>query len=286
MKRILLQLDTDPHPSTFDAVVAADAGVEQLLARGGVTPDNVTTLVQGAIFTRGAADLKSTAIFLGGKDVTIAEKVFERVQQAFVGPMRVSVLLDPNGSSTTAAAAVKCASQHLEVKDNDALILGGTGPVGQRTALLLARQGARIRIASRELARAEAAAATLRNKVEGAKVIACEWNDDGMAAAVDGVEMIVASGSAGVQFLTAEEWQSIETLRVVIDLNAVPPPGLQGIEAQDRGVDRDGKICYGAIGVGHFKMKIHKAAVAKLFTSNDLLLDVEEVYALAQEIDR
>lgn len=284
MKRILIQLDTDDQPSSFDAVVAADAGVDQLLSYGGVTPDNVTHLVHGAIFTRGPADLKNTALFIGGSNVAQAEKVFARVQQAFFGPMQVSVLLDPNGSATTAASAVRCAGGHLEFKDNDALILGGTGPVGQRTAQLLARQGARVRIASRELARAEATAAAIRGKVEGAKVISCEWNDAGMAAAVDGVELIVAAGTAGVQFLTAEEWKSIDSLRVIVDLNAVPPAGLQGIDAGDKGADRSGKVSYGALGVGGLKMKIHKAAIGKLFSANDLLLDTEEVYALAGDV--
>ena len=77
---------------------------------------------------------------------------------------------------------------------------------------------------------------------------------------------------------------SCPSLRVAIDLNAVPPLGIEGIEAMDKADQRDGMITYGAIGVGGTKMKIHKAAIARLFESNDQVLDAEEVYALASSI--
>ena len=57
MKRILIQLDTDAHPSTFDRVVAVDADVDELFSYGDVGQGNVTGLVHGAIFTRGPHDL-------------------------------------------------------------------------------------------------------------------------------------------------------------------------------------------------------------------------------------
>ncbi|MDX1683230.1 MAG: methylene-tetrahydromethanopterin dehydrogenase N-terminal domain-containing protein, partial [Phycisphaeraceae bacterium] len=130
LRSILIQLDTDPHPSVFDRVVAVDAGVDEVMAYGGVTPDTVETLVHGAIFTRGMDDLHRTAIFVGGSDVSAAEAVMERVQRSFVGPMKVSVMFDGNGSNTTAAAAVLAAGRHVELGEVEALVLAGTGPVG------------------------------------------------------------------------------------------------------------------------------------------------------------
>lgn len=285
MKRILFQLDTDPIPSTFDRVVAVDAGADEVFALGGVTADNVVPLVHGAIFTRGINDLKNTAIFIGGSDVQAAEKVFQAVKQTFFGPMQVSVMLDPSGSATTAAAAVRSAAKHISLKDAQVLILGGTGPVGQRTALILASQGAHVRIASRSLQRAEATAALIRTKISGAKVSPCDCNDDGLAAAVDKIEVLVAAGAAGVSFLTADEWQSISTLKVAVDLNAIPPLGLSGIEPNDRDSEKNGIAVYGALGIGGFKMKIHKAAINKLFSTNDLVLNTEAIYTLSGEID-
>ena len=94
---ILIQLDTDPQPSVFDAVVAVDAGVQQLFRHGGVTPENVRDLVYGALFTRGPADLHNTAIFIGGSKVSAGEAVLEAVRKTFFGPFQVSVLFDGNG---------------------------------------------------------------------------------------------------------------------------------------------------------------------------------------------
>lgn len=280
MKRILIQVDTDSLASTFDGIVAIDSGVETLLSYGAVTPDNVVPLVHGAIFTRGVKDLSRTAIFVGGSDVQAAEKVFAKIQQTFFGPMRVSVMLDANGSSTTAAAAVRAAARHLSLKGLETLILGGTGPVGQRCAQLLAGQGAKVRIASRSLQRAEGIASLIRNSVEGAQVTPCDCSDDGLAAAVDGVELIISAGAAGVQFLKAAEWQEIETLKGIVDLNAVPPLGIEGLDAADNGNMRGDVVCYGALGVGGLKMQIHRAAIEKLFTANDQILDTDTIFAL------
>src|SRR5262245_16535250 len=143
---ILLQLDTDPQPSVFDAVVALDAGAVHLLRHGGVTPENVVGLVHGALFTRGPADLARTAIPVGGSDVTAAEGVLAAVRKTFFGPFRVSVLLDANGCNTTASAAVLAAREGMggALAGCRAAVLGGTGPVGRRVARLLAREGVNV----------------------------------------------------------------------------------------------------------------------------------------------
>ncbi|MFP6650013.1 MAG: NAD(P)-dependent methylenetetrahydromethanopterin dehydrogenase, partial [Pirellulaceae bacterium] len=154
--RILLQLDPDSHASVFDAVVAIDGGVDKLLQHSDVRPEQVRDLVNGCIFTRGPSDLHNTAIFIGGQQVPAGEALLEAVLESFVGPMRVSVMLDANGCNTTAAAAVLAAARHMELAGCTALVLAGTGPVGERAARLLAGQGAIVRVASRQSVRAEA----------------------------------------------------------------------------------------------------------------------------------
>src|SRR5215510_2170141 len=106
MRKLLIQFDSSPHSSVFDRVVAYDGGADEILSYGGVTPDAVRDLVHGAIFTRGPKDLHHTAIFVGGTDMAAGERLLEAVRATFVGPFRVSVMLDSNGSNTTAAAAV------------------------------------------------------------------------------------------------------------------------------------------------------------------------------------
>src|SRR5438874_9645492 len=130
---VLVQLDTDPLPSTFDRVVAVDAGVQHVFAYGGVTPANVMPLAHGCIFTRGPKDLHRTAVFVGGSDAAAAEAVFAEVKRHLIPQygLNVSVMLDPNGANTTAAAAVRAAGRHLDLGAAQSLVLGGTGPVGQ-----------------------------------------------------------------------------------------------------------------------------------------------------------
>jgi hypothetical protein len=283
MQRILIQLDTDPLPSTFDRVVAIDAGVEQLFSYGGVTPDNVEPLVHGAMFTR--KDLKDTAIFIGGSSVVAGEALMARVLQTFFGPMRVSVMMDSNGSNTTAAAAVRAVARHVELSQVTALVLGGTGPVGERAAQILASQGATVHLASRDLAKAKATCDRLADVVEGAKLSAHETKTPaGLSAATKGVNVILGAGAAGAPLLSEEQLRAVSTLKFVIDLNAVPPAGLGGVHVMDKAVDRHGVICYGAIGVGGMKMKVHTAAVQKLFTANDLVLDTAAIYDIARAI--
>lgn len=283
-RKILIQLDSDPHPSVFDRVVAIDAGVDELFSYGNVKSEDVRNLVHGAIFTRGPSDLKRTAVFIGGSDVAAGEKLLAEVRKHMLPDfgLRVSVLLDANGANTTAAAAVRAAGRHVVFASSKALVLGGTGPVGQRVALLLAKEGAEVRVGSRQQGRAAGVCEAIRIKVPGARVLPYATSSDAdLRAALEGRTLVVTAGAAGVVLLPQAARSACPDLRVAVDLNAVPPLGIDEIEVTDKGAERAGVISYGAIGVGGTKMKIHKAAVARLFESNDQVLDAEEVYALS-----
>ena len=282
MKRLLLQLDSDRHPSSFDRIVAHDAGVDAVLSYGDVSPEEVTPLVHGCLFTRGVPDLKHTAIWIGGSQVAAGEALTEAVTKTFFGPFRVSVMMDSNGCNTTAAAAVARLAGAMDLSGARAVILGGTGPVGLRAAVLLARAGASVTITSRSMAKAKEAAAQLRARF-GVEVAATEARDDqGVARALDGAQLCLAAGAAGVQLLSRKIWATNPTLRVMGDVNAVPPLGIEGTEAGDKGVEREGKRVFGAMAIGGLKMKVHKAAVARLFEQSDAVLDLEAIWQIAK----
>ncbi|MCH2201835.1 MAG: methylenetetrahydromethanopterin dehydrogenase [Fuerstiella sp.] len=285
MQKILIQLDTDDQPAAFDQVVAVDAGADRILSYGGINENNVEALVHGAIFTRGPADLNNTAIFVGGSNVAAGEQLAQRVAQTFFGPMRVSLMMDSNGCNTTAAAAVVAAKKHLELRGTTALVLGGTGPVGQRVAQLLAGECCKVRLASRSKERAAAACNRIveGHKVERPEPVAASTTKESLAAAKD-VDLLFAAGAAGVCFLSDGCLASIDSLKVAVDLNAVPPTGVSEIEATDKAVDRNGVLCYGALGVGAGKMQVHKQAVRQLFQTNDRKFGTEEIYHLALEM--
>jgi hypothetical protein len=285
--KILIQLDTDPQPSVFDAVVAVDAGAEHLFRHGGVTPANVRDLVYGALFTRGPADLHSTSIFIGGSDVAAGEAVLAAVEATFFGPFRVSVLLDANGANTTAAAAVLAASRSLggSLKDAKAAVLGATGPVGHRVARLLLGQGAAVAVGSRSLDRATALVESLCQSNSGANATPFAATDtDSLAAALRDCSVVVAAGAAGATLLPAAVWKDLSELKALIDLNAVPPLGIEGIEATDKNTERVSVRSWGALGVGGIKMKIHKKAIEELFHANDQIFDAEQVLELGRSL--
>jgi len=284
-RKLLIQLDSDPQPSVFDQVVAYDAGADVVLSYGGVTPETVREKVHGCIFTRGPKDLHRTAIFVGGSNVAMGEKLLAEACKHMLPQfgLRVSVLLDANGANTTAAAAVRAAARHLDLRSTKALVLGGTGPVGQRAALLLARQGGQVRLGSRQAARAAAVVENIRTKIPDAKLEPVTADPSGdLSAALADCTLVIAAGAAGAVLLPRAARQACRTLRVMIDLNAVPPAGIEGVGIADKGTEHDGVLAYGAIGVGDLKMKIHKKAIARLFERNDQVLDAEEVYALGE----
>lgn len=282
---ILVCLDTDAQPSVFDGVVAIDSGADHLFRHGGVTPEVVEGLVHGTMFTRGGSSLKHTAIFIGGSDVQAGEQVLTAVQKAFFGPVRVSVMLDSNGCNTTAAAAVVAARGHVPFgPETTATVLGGTGPVGQRVVRMLAQEGVEVRVASRKISRAEGVCHRVAQAVSGARVTPHSTEGSEVAGLVQGAQLVVSAGAAGIELLSSEALKNAGSVQVAIDLNAVPPAGIGGIEANDKAADREGRICYGALGVGGLKMKIHKAAIAHLFQQNDAVLDADEIYALGKEV--
>ena len=284
--KILVQLDPDPQASVFDAVVAVDSDVDHLLQHHSVSLDQVTGLVHGAMFTRGPADLHNTAVFIGGSDVAAGEAILKKTTEAFFGPIRVSVMLDASGANTTAAAAVVAAGRHLDLSSTRALVLAATGPVGQRVVRLLANAGGYVKVASRSLGRAQELVEKISDTVPGAKLHAVETQSSAdLQEALAGVDLVVSAGAAGIELLPNDA-RAKSDLKVAIDLNAVPPLGIGGIEVMDAAKDVSGQICYGAIGVGGTKMKIHKAAIRRIFESNDCVLDIDEIYQLGLSLEK
>ena len=282
MRKLLLQLDTSPHPSVFDRVVAYDGGADEVMSYGGVTPDGVRDLVHGAIFTRGPKDLRNTAIFIGGIDMAAGERLLKAVRKAFFGPFTVSVMLDSNGSNTTAVAAV---ARLLQVAGpgGRAVVTAGTGPVGLRAAGLLAQAGVDVTFTSRRAV--DPALVDGLQERFGGRVAHAVMSDSATAASVvEGAAMLLNAGPAGVTLVPKSAWAGRLGLKAAADLNAVPPLGIEGIEVTDNAVEREGVTVFGALGVGGLKMKIHKACIARLFEQNDQVLDAETIADVAQAL--
>lgn len=284
MKKLLFLFDADPYASVFDTVVAYDGGADRVTGYANVTPDNVGALVDGTIFTRGGKEKQNTAIFVGGGDMTKGEALLKAVKKKFFGPFRVSVMLDSNGSNTTAAAGVALLAKAKKLKGKKAVVLAGTGPVGMRAAAMLGQEGADVTITSRTQKKGDEAAKAIEERF-GVKVKAIEAADDATrSAAVKDANIVYAAGAIGLQLLPLSAWKDNPNIEMVADVNAQPPLGIEGIEATDKGKERNGKLCFGALGIGGLKLKLHRACVGQLFESSEKVFDAEEIYALAKEM--
>ena len=285
MRKLLLQLDTSRLPSVFDQVVAYDAGADVIMSYAGVVEGDVRDLIHGCIFTRAPKDLKNTAVWIGGNNMSAGEQLLAMAQDSLFGPFKVSIMLDSNGSNTTAVAAVVRIEQAVgDLKGKSAVILAGTGPVGQRAAGLLAKGGTKVTITSRKPEQGERARRAIGERF-GVEVSVRTMTDPSHCEEVlDGASILLNSGPAGVLMAPKAAWTGCKSLKVAVDLNAVPPLGIEGIELNDSGVERNGVKVYGAFGVGNFKTKLHKDCVGKLFERNDLVLDAETIAEEARQL--
>jgi methylenetetrahydrofolate/methylenetetrahydromethanopterin dehydrogenase (NADP+) len=288
VKQVLLQLDTGEHPSPFDAIVAHDAGVDVLLSHGGVKPEAVRGLVQDAFFTRGMDDLRTMAVWVGGKRVAAGEAVFAEVPKAFFGPFRVSVMLDSNGCNTTAATTIARIAKARSLVDSRAVVLG-LGAVGLRSALLLQKEGCAVAVSALppELF-GDDRPYHRPHGLEVARQLGVDVHEPAdraeLEAILDRAQIVLSAGPAGVQVLPRDVWAQHPTIELLADYNAAEPLGIEGTKATDDLAEYDGKLVLGALAIGGPKMKVHKACVRRLFESNDQMLDTDAVYAIAKEL--
>jgi methylenetetrahydrofolate/methylenetetrahydromethanopterin dehydrogenase (NADP+) len=282
MKKILVQLDTDHHPSPFDAIAAYDADVDVVQSYGDITPDNLADVVQGAMFPRGPDGLANTAFWVGGSKVRDGEAVFAAARKLFFPPFEPSIMLDSDGSNTTAAAAVAMVRQAVKLKGARAAVVG-VGPVGLRTAELLRREGAETTLFTfppdvMEGGYRRASGIGVAEEA-GFEVVEPSSSDE-LDAALAGRVAVFAAGPAGVQILRRSGW-SQEGVQVVVDYSAAEPVGVEDVDRMDDLKDDDGVRKLGALAVGGPKMKVQKRCVQRMFEAKGTVLDLEGVYEVA-----
>jgi NAD(P)-dependent dehydrogenase (short-subunit alcohol dehydrogenase family) len=193
-------------------------------------------------------------------------------------------MLDSNGCNTTAATAVAKMVKALDMRGQRVVVGAGTGPVGMRAAGLLASEGAKVILTSRSLDRAKTAAEIVSKRF-GVEVEGASLSDDASASRVlAGAVALFTCGTAGAQVVSKAVWTSAADLKLIADINAVPPLGIEGIDMNDNGSEREGRISFGALGIGGRKMKVHRTCIARLFEANDILMDAESIYQVAKEL--
>lgn len=282
MKKILFYLTPEKFPSPFDITAGYDGGADVVESYAGITKEEIRATVYDIIFPRSPKELINTAIFIGGHDVNLGEEIAKEVVKNFQGPFKCSVIADPDGSNTTSAACVAKVKKAIDLKNKKAIILAGTGPVGQRVAYLLKKEGCEVTLSSRKIEKASEVCKKIK-EIYNIDVLPCAiHNDETAKEGIKGKDIVVATGAAGVQLLKKEIYENSD-VKVLADNNAVYPLGIEGVDVNDDLKNINGKIGIGALAIGALKMKLHRNLIGKLFEKKQIL-DIDKIYEIAQSL--
>lgn len=291
---ILHMLTTAKNLSPFDVNMAMDAGWVSAIPYTNIEASEVQGLVQDAIFSRSAKNLKRTAIFVGGRDTKQAMDMLKIAKRSMVPPFEVSVFADPSGAFTTAAGMVAAVERELLTKFNttlegkNILALGGTGPVGQAAAVISAKAGANVRIIGRQLDRAQSIADLCNSEFGDGNTNILAGADADKAEYIKTADVVFATGAAGIELLSAELIASAPQLKVAADVNAVPPAGIAGIDALSNGTpitsSISGAIGIGALAIGNVKYQAQNLLLKRMINAEKpVYLHFEHAFEVARE---
>lgn len=297
-RSILHMFDPMPNNSPFDINMAMDAGFDVLMPYNNVKLDSVHGLTQDAIFSRGPSGVKRTAIFIGGRDIGLAIDMLDSAEQAMVPPFVISVLADPSGAFTTAAALVACVEKELrqkhnkELKDCKAVVFGGTGAVGITTGVIASLAGADTALVDHLSIDTSNDIAKAYNRRFGCKLTgAVAGSDAAKAELISETDIIFCTAKAGVQVINAAVLKEARQLKVAADINAVPPLGIEGIKRSHFGeqlvhaVNAPGAVGIGALAVGNIKYQLQNKLLKLLLeTDQPLYLDFRDAFSRAREL--
>ncbi|MBK6660394.1 MAG: methylenetetrahydromethanopterin dehydrogenase [Proteobacteria bacterium] len=285
------------YVSPFDINMAYEAKFDAVIPYCNVELEEIQALTQDTIFSRSPEGVRRTGIFIGGREFDLALKMLAAARAAMVPPFTVSVMADPSGAITTAAAMVALAEHWARKKAGGDLegrrvcVFGGTGPVGVCTALLAARCGAEVAIVSHQ---GRGAALVAADRLSRAHEVKLDGVDGSSPAAVRAwlpdIEVLFSAARAGVEVVSADTLQVASRLAVIADANAVPPAGIAGVGVKDKGralalAGGHEASALGALAIGDIKYKVHTALLQQMYAApNPVFLAHEEAFATAREI--
>lgn len=278
--------------SPFDINMAADAGYQIIVPYCEVGVQSIVGLTQDTIFSRGPKGVARTGIFIGGRDALVASDMLERAKASMVEPFVVSLMADPSGSYTTAAAMVACVETALRrhrahgLDGRRVVILGGTGPVGRIAGVLAAQAGAEVFLSSRSGIDAAEDAARETSRRFGVTLHGLSGGDPAaVRTSIADAEVLLACAAAGVRVVSIEALTFAKRLEVAADVNAVPPEGIAGIGIMDDGKPLAGTtaVGIGALAVGNVKYQTqHRLLVQMRQAEKAVVLSFPEAFAVAR----
>ena len=283
---------TTDNLSPFDVNMALDAGWNAVIPYTNLDTEDITPLVQDAIFSRGPSGVKRTGIFIGGRDMHKALEMLSIARKAMMPPFEVSVMADPSGAFTTAAGLIAAVSGQLMKSDSQwnsskVLVVGGTGPVGMAASILAANLGAEVTIMSRTQDKAERVAKVCATLSTGDGTLSGASYDN-KSSILSGIHVVLATAAAGVEVMNADDLKSASSLKVAADVNAVPPSGIVGLDVMSAGTilpdSSSSAVGVGALAIGNIKYQAQHRLLKRMYDSDvSVYFDYEDACQMAQE---
>ncbi len=290
-KTVFVFLDTDKYCSPFDMLVAIDAFPDSMIFKyENVTAEDAPKIVFDLLFPRGPEGAKHTKIFINGSNFEMVEKVVEATQKAMKSaPWGNSIIVDPRGGYSTAAAAVaKTFGAAMEkgfgtLEGKKVTVLAGTGPVGQTAARIYAAEKANVTITSRTMAKGQAVAEKINQEVGAQRVKVVEVaKPEQTADAVKDAEIILSAGAGGIQLLSQSQIGA--SCKIVADINAIKPLGVEGLGSNDDGIEiKPGVYGIGALAIGKLKIKTETEMIKRATNEPQGLFDYSIAYTIAKD---
>lgn len=286
-------LDTDKHASPFDILTTIDVFPDAtILKYEDVTAEDAEKIVYDAMFPRGPEGAKHTKIFINGRDFKRANDILEKAKKCMLPPFELAIIIDPRGAYTTAAAAVvKTLELSLErefgnLENKTVTLLAGTGPVGQTAARLYALEKANVIVTSRDLQRVSSVATKINEEIETEKIRGVEaQTSEEVGKAIENSDIVLAAGAAGTELLSLNVLKEYgKKCRIVADINAIPPLGVEGLKSDANGEEILPSIFgIGALVIGKLKINIETELIKKAAEETKGIFDYKIAYQTAKK---
>ncbi len=291
-KRLLYLVSSDPRVSPFDINMAYDSGFDAVIPYAAVDIGSVPGLVQDIMFSRGAKGARFSSLFFSGANLAVAEGMLQAARQTLFPPFLLGLMIDPRGGYTTAAALVARAASLRKARGIGdparlkILVAAGTGGVGRAAAALLGRDGARVTLTSRSQASASAAAQEIATLFGVTVEPRAAIGEADLAALVAQSDIVLATGAPGARLLSRKTIESLRGPKILADVNAVPPHGIEGVKPQDNGTEfLPGLFALGAMAVGELKSKVESTLLKDLLGGESPpIIDLEAARRRALEL--
>jgi len=294
-KNILHMVTPLKHMSPFDVNMALDAGYDAVITHTNVTLEEVAGLVQDAMFSRPPKAGARTGMFFGGKNASLALDMLAKAKAALVPPFGISLFADPGGSFTTAAAMVACIEKTLrerkqrDLRGTKIAVFGATGVLGFAVAVIGALQGADVTLVGYDgIKRVSDGAAEIKTRF-GVDVRPADGSDETKKAALlAATEVAACCGRAGIRVLTRAQLEAASGLLVAADANAVPPSGIEGLEAMASGIEltSHAALGIGPLAIGNIKYRTESGLFGRMISAaKPVQMDIGEAFVLARELN-